>query len=649
MTVIWIVNSISNLKKFKDLILNINTIGITMALNFMLAKEYTMDMKAPRNTKDYNPPIKWLMSEKLDGFRARFNPETKSFVSRQNKPYNAPKWFIDFMPKIHLDGELFAGRDHFESMGVVRKKVPIDEEWYNIKYYVYDLPEAEGTFIERYERLEIIAKEIQLDWSTFQSDNQQFKDVSCPIVVCEHHVVESMEQMKSFYKSVLDKGGEGIMMKDPKSMYTDKRSNYLLKYKPSFDMEAVIVGYKDGTGKYKNKLGSFICKQLINKGDHQIIDEVETHEFSTSGMDDSIRESHTSTHPIGTIITIQYSGLTGSGKPRFARYLRIRDDVVLKEDIQKNMEGDTTAKLCVHIFERIAVYERVNGEQFKAKAYTTASKALKDMNDCDLTPDTLLKVKGIGKSILEKIMSIVQMGTLEQYEKIKDFKDPKEVFMDIHGIGTVKAKELVTRGFTNVEELDKCENIKDYLNDVQMKGLKWYNDMQHRIPYDEITLHMTYLKKVLYDIDPSAQLTIAGSYRRKNDTSGDIDMLINTPSVKNNSIYNSFMDELFKSGYLLEELSRGPKKFMGICKLGDSLGRRIDIMYTKPPEYPFAILYFTGSMEFNVKMRGELLEKGLSLNEYGIKSDKKSVKHGCKTERDVFEYLGYDYVEPENR
>jgi DNA polymerase/3'-5' exonuclease PolX len=636
-----------------------------MALKFMLAKEYTIDMKAPRNTKDYNPPIKWLMSEKLDGYRARFNPETKTFVSRQNKPYNAPKWFTNFLPKIHLDGELFAGRDHFQSMGVVRKKVPVDTEWYNIKYYVYDIPEndpidvddsdsdiddSDKTFIERYERLEIIVKEAQNIWSLIQDMNQEFKDVSCPIVLCKHHVVESMEHMKSFYKSVLDKGGEGIMLKDPDSMYEDKRSNYLLKYKPSFDMEAVIVGYKDGTGKYKGKLGSFICKPLINKEDHQILDEVKEHEFATSGMDDSVRENYKNTHPIGTIITIQNSGFTNSGKPRFARYLRIRDDVVLKEDKQKNMEGDKTAKLCVHIFERIAVYEKANSEPFKAKAYTTASKALKDMNDCDLTPETLLKVKGIGKSILEKIMTIIQTGTLEQYENIKDFKDPKEIFMSIHGIGTVKAKELVSRGFTNVEEVKKCENIKDYLNDVQMKGLKWYNDMQHRIPYCEITEHEIYLKKVLYNIDPSAELTIAGSYRRKKETSGDIDMLINTPSIKNNSVYNAFMDELFKQGYLLEELSRGPKKFMGICKLGiESLGRRIDIMYTKPQEYPFAILYFTGSMEFNVKMRGELLEKGLSLNEYGIKSDKKNVKHGCKTEKDVFEYLGYDYVEPEDR
>ena len=162
------------------------------------------------------------------------------------------------------------------------------------------------------------------------------------------------------------------------------------------------------------------------------------------------------------------------------------------------------------------------------------------------------------------------------------------------------------------------------------------------------------MKSVLQEIDPTAELTIAGSYRRKCSNSGDIDMLINTPSVKNNSVYNKFMDVLFQKGYLLEELSRGQKKFMGICrltsgKIDDGIGRRIDIMYTKPQEYPFAILYFTGSMEFNVKMRGELLEKGLSLNEYGIKRDKKNVKHECKTERDVFQYLGYDYVEPENR
>ena len=158
------------------------------------------------------------------------------------------------------------------------------------------------------------------------------------------------------------------------------------------------------------------------------------------------------------------------------------------------------------------------------------------------------------------------------------------------------------------------------------------------------------MKDILFSIDESSELTIAGSYRRKCNNSGDIDVLINTPSIRNNSIYNAFMDELFKREYMVEELSRGPKKFMGICKLNkDDIGIRIDIMYTKPQEYPFAIMYFTGSMEFNVKMRSELLKKGLSLNEYGIKRDKKNVKHDCKTEKEAFKYLGYDYVEPENR
>ena len=620
------------------------------SLDFMLAKVYTEGMKAPRNTKNYNPPIGWLMSEKLDGYRSRFNPKDRTFVSRQNKLFNAPEWFVDFMPNHNFDGELFAGRDNFSDMGVVRKKVPIDEEWFKIKYYVYDCIDTDLEFYDRYEMLVEIVKEANDSWDKYKSTlGSKFEDVSCPIVLCEHIEVESMDQMKEYYKSVLDNGGEGIMFKDPWSNYENKRSNYLLKYKPNFDGEAIIVGHKDGTGKYDGMLGAFVCKPLMNKGDHSTIDEDPNHEFAISGMDDSIRESYETTHPIDTIITYEYSGFTNTGKPRFASYLRIRDDIVLKKENIK-MENDTNTKLCVHIFERMSIYEKCNDSPFKAKAYDTACKALKNMNDTDLVSDELIKIKGIGKSLLEKIMTIVKTGTLEQYENIKDFKDPKEILMGVHGVGSVKAKELISRGMKNIDDLKNCEKIDEYLNDVQMKGLKWYDDIQHRIPYEWISMHEKYLKDILFSIDESSELTIAGSYRRKCNNSGDIDVLINTPSIRNNSIYNAFMDELFKREYMVEELSRGPKKFMGICKLNkDDIGIRIDIMYTKPQEYPFAIMYFTGSMEFNVKMRSELLKKGLSLNEYGIKRDKKNVKHDCKTEKEAFKYLGYDYVEPENR
>ena len=108
---------------------------------FMLAKEYNENMKIPKKLQDYDPPIGWMMSEKLDGYRAIYNPELQEFESRQNKLYNSPLWFKQFLPKIYLDGELFAGRGPkgFEKMGVVRKKIPIDNEWMNIQYCVYEL------------------------------------------------------------------------------------------------------------------------------------------------------------------------------------------------------------------------------------------------------------------------------------------------------------------------------------------------------------------------------------------------------------------------------------------------------------------------------------------------------------------------------
>ena len=79
--------------------------------------------------------------------------------------------------------------------------------------------------------------------------------------------------------------------------------------------------------------------------------------------------------------------------------------------------------------------------------------------------------------------------------------------------------------------------------------------------------------------------------------------------------------------------------------------RRIDIMITKPAEYPFAILYFTGSKDFNTLMRQHALDKGYSMNEYSLKhvSDKSVVDHEFKVEKDIFDYLEYSYVEPWQR
>ena len=118
------------------------------------------------------------------------------------------------------------------------------------------------------------------------------------------------------------------------------------------------------------------------------------------------------------------------------------------------------------------------------------------------------------------------------------------------------------------------------------------------------------------------------------------------------ALYKKFIDVLEKDGYLYETLAKGTKKYFGMGKLPDCLTfRRIDIMVTKPQEYPFAVLYFTGSKDFNTLMRQHALDRGLSMNEYSLKDvdTKEPVDHVFETERDIFDYLEYTYVDPWKR
>jgi DNA polymerase/3'-5' exonuclease PolX len=170
-----------------------------------------------------------------------------------------------------------------------------------------------------------------------------------------------------------------------------------------------------------------------------------------------------------------------------------------------------------------------------------------------------------------------------------------------------------------------------------------------KIPQDEISRHEILLKKILQKTDKSADLTIAGSYRRRLPESGDIDVLLKSD---NPETYNKFIKSLNDLGYLVDHLALGNKKYNGVCKLGKKgLARRIDIMYTKPEEYPFAIFYFTGSGDFNKVVRQKILDKGMTINEYSLKDlkTKEPVNHVFTEEKDIFNYLGFDYVEPWDR
>jgi DNA polymerase/3'-5' exonuclease PolX len=147
--------------------------------------------------------------------------------------------------------------------------------------------------------------------------------------------------------------------------------------------------------------------------------------------------------------------------------------------------------------------------------------------------------------------------------------------------------------------------------------------------------------QALHEVDSDGTGEIVGSYRRGAPTSGDIDFIICT-KVK----LSVFVDHLSQLGYLAEILALGKNKCMAICSLGTP--RRLDILLASETEYPYSLLYFTGSQAFNIAMRQHALDMNYTLNEHGLTSLLNGVPP-MKEEKDIFAFLGLIYVPPENR
>ena len=153
------------------------------------------------------------------------------------------------------------------------------------------------------------------------------------------------------------------------------------------------------------------------------------------------------------------------------------------------------------------------------------------------------------------------------------------------------------------------------------------------------------------DAKGDAEFEFVGSFRRKNKTMGDIDILIKDRG--DGIVLKDIIKRFVATSYVIETLALGKNKFMGLCRLSPELpARRIDILLADPSHYYFALLYFTGSYNFNIYMRKIALKKGLSLSEYGFKDSKGVMIDTTDTihsEEDIFAYLDIPFVAPEKR
>ncbi len=236
----------------------------------------------------------YWQSEKLDGIRAIWNG--KQLLTRNGNPIYAPRWFTDPLPDYALEGELWAGRGHFALVQqTVLDHTPSDEAWRKIDFMLFDMPDAAGDYNKRYYNLIHVV------------DSASSKHIK----YIEHTPVLSEQELLRYLDTLVNENGEGIMLRKVTARYQAGRSNDLLKLKKHQDAEARVVGYKIGNGKYKGLMGSVLVR--TDEG---------TEFYVGTGFSD---EQRLNPPEIGSLITYRYNGLTAEGKPRFARFVRVRE------------------------------------------------------------------------------------------------------------------------------------------------------------------------------------------------------------------------------------------------------------------------------------------------------------------------------------
>lgn len=286
-------------------------------------------------------------------------------------------------------------------------------------------------------------------------------------------------------------------------------------------------------------------------------------------------------------------------------------------------------------------------DKFRSRAYYNAARNLEKtygISKTNILPDDLDDIQGIGHSLKEKLTALIT-SNVPLYPKKEDNVDTDDL-QDIHGIGPVMAKRLKLMGInkSNINE------HMDLLNSAQKIGVTYMKDFEKKIPQKEMKQHDSILTQVTNKY--YFECSIVGSYRRELPYSGDIDMLIKSDSSQDlDTRFRSMVEDLKNMKYIVSTLAMGTKKFMGVCRINNAPYRRLDILLVSAQQYPFSLLYFTGSKEFNIMMRSHALSKGYSLNEYGLTPMHKSIKtpNNIKTEEDIFKFLDLPYKHPKYR
>ncbi len=323
-----------------------------------------------------------------------------------------------------------------------------------------------------------------------------------------------------------------------------------------------------------------------------------------------------------------------------------------------SLDNQTVAKY----LEEIGVLMRLAGENdFKAIAFDRAARTIENLDEAIeeiIAEKKLTDIKGIGKSIANDLYALAETGSIPVLEELNSrVPDGLKQWLNISGMGPKKIykihKEL---GITEIAELkQKCEDgsvaelsgMGKKSAEKILKSIAWMEQFDERCRFDEAERVANMMYEALKNVPGVKKIDVAGSYRRRLETIGDIDILIAADSEDVAHIFDVFTGH----EQVVEVLGRGDTK----SSIRTKEGRQVDLRIVTKKQFAAALMYFTGSKEHNVVMRQRARDRGFALNEYGLfhldedgNTDFEKPK-SFETEADIYKELDLNWVPPELR
>ena len=242
------------------------------------------------------PLADYWVSEKYDGVRGFWDGHT--LRTRGGETVAAPGWFTADWPAVAMDGELWAGRGRFtHAQSTTRQQQPDDTAWRAMRFMVFDLPLHGDTFDERLPALNAVVQRINQPWVQAVAQKRVATDTALQALL--QHTVRA--------------GGEGLMLHRGSSLYQSGRSDDLIKVKTHEDTEARVIAHLPGKGRHAGRMGALLVEmpsgQRFRLG---------------AGFTDAQRDNPP---PVGSWVTYRFRGTHDGGLPRFASFLRVREDM----------------------------------------------------------------------------------------------------------------------------------------------------------------------------------------------------------------------------------------------------------------------------------------------------------------------------------